>query len=701
MSGGFRYLLLTTSLIAAISSCSLPLWAQAPAQAELEQFLGKISSDNGDVRREAFEDAKRYGAAAVVPLGPFLFGENRSVARAAQLSIEAIVAHAGRPDAGPECAAVGRALVELMGQPGPPTTHAFVIRQLALVGSDEAVPALARLLDDEALREDARQALHRIPGDAATQALIAALPKADPDFRAGIIFALGNRQETAAVPELLGLATAANMTVRLAALDALGRIADPRAADVLLKAAQEGPPEQREVAAEAYLRLADGTPAIESPTAALHMYEQALSAAQTTAQRIAAMLGIERLGDEKSIPAVLAGLGDPNPLFQHVAIGFVEKHAGDRAMALMTEALKTAQPRAKGGILVALAARNAPNVNVLLMESLEDRNDEVQAAAATGLGLTLHQPAAPQLLGLAEQEGDAVKTPALNSYLRLLDAQVAAGAAPNVIGYTRALELAARDDERNIALGGLAKAADATMLALVEPWTEREGTKAAALATYLAVGKALAAGNQNAQAERVFRNVIARGAARDQMNAAAEGLRALGIEVDLAHEAGFITQWWLLGPIRDPDGKAFDAKMPPEEAVDLTKPAQIGDQALQWQANHTTDIEGVLNFIPLFNPNQRTAVYAYSEVTVPAAKDVTFRIGSDDGVKVFLNGQETHANNASRPVRVDQDRKDAQLSAGLNRILVKVTQGGGDWGLCVRLTERNGQPLQFQQRKAE
>jgi hypothetical protein len=62
-------------------------------------------------------------------------------------------------------------------------------------------------------------------------------------------------------------------------------------------------------------------------------------------------------------------------------------------------------------------------------------------------------------------------------------------------------------------------------------------------------------------------------------------------------------------------------------------------------------------------------------------------VGSDDGVKVWVNGELVHENKVSRPVEVDNDEFTARLRAGQNSILLKISQLGGPWGFILRYAE--------------
>jgi hypothetical protein len=91
--------------------------------------------------------------------------------------------------------------------------------------------------------------------------------------------------------------------------------------------------------------------------------------------------------------------------------------------------------------------------------------------------------------------------------------------------------------------------------------------------------------------------------------------------------------------------------------------------------------------------------YLYAEVTSDVARDVIFKIGSDDDVFVWLNGKQIHRNPVDRGWTVDQDQIPTRLEAGVNRILVKVLQGGGQWAVSVRITDKSGRPLRLEQRR--
>ena len=64
-------------------------------------------------------------------------------------------------------------------------------------------------------------------------------------------------------------------------------------------------------------------------------------------------------------------------------------------------------------------------------------------------------------------------------------------------------------------------------------------------------------------------------------------------------------------------------------------------------------------------------------------------IGSDDGVKVWQNGQVIHSNQTTRALQQVQDKVTARLEPGRNLFVFKVDNGngGGGFALGVRASE--------------
>jgi hypothetical protein len=63
-------------------------------------------------------------------------------------------------------------------------------------------------------------------------------------------------------------------------------------------------------------------------------------------------------------------------------------------------------------------------------------------------------------------------------------------------------------------------------------------------------------------------------------------------------------------------------------------------------------------------------------------------LGSDDGVKIWLNGELVHDKWVRRPSRIDDDVVPLRLRQGANQILIKIQNATIHWSYIYRLRLR-------------
>ena len=155
------------------------------AASSLEDLIAKIKDKDDAVRGPAWQNAGPFGAPAVRPLANVMADPEMEVARAAKRALWKVVRHAGRPGADQEKRAVTTELLTLL-QGSPTNVRREALWMLSEIGSDDAVPAIAALISDRDVREDARAALERIPGNKSLGALKESLKTASEDFQPAI-----------------------------------------------------------------------------------------------------------------------------------------------------------------------------------------------------------------------------------------------------------------------------------------------------------------------------------------------------------------------------------------------------------------------------------------------------------------------------------------------------------------------------------
>lgn len=166
------------------------------AQAQgVDELIAGIKSDNAEERTEAWQSAGKVGAPAVKPLAKVMTDNNLEVARASKRALWQIVRYTGRPGADKEKSAVETELIGLLGDEQPVAVRREVLWTLSEIGARRSIKPIAGLLRNEELREDARMALERIPGNRAVVALKTGFEAASEDFKPNIAQSLRKRGE--------------------------------------------------------------------------------------------------------------------------------------------------------------------------------------------------------------------------------------------------------------------------------------------------------------------------------------------------------------------------------------------------------------------------------------------------------------------------------------------------------------------------
>lgn len=173
-----------------------------------------------------------------------------------------------------------------------------------------------------------------------------------------------------------------------------------------------------------------------------------------------------------------------------------------------------------------------------------------------------------------------------------------------------------------------------------------------------------------------------------------DGLAQLGIDVMAGpREAGCVTRWRVLGPFAWGDGNPLDEQFIREREVRVGKPVRTGDTELHWEPYISTHPTGFVDLVPVYGPRAACVAYAYAEVVFDEPSDVLLKIGTNDGFKCWFNGEVAGRFDGGRGYVADQDTLQVRTKPGVNTILLKVSQMGAGWGLGVRITDTEGQPL--------
>ncbi len=174
-------------------------------------------------------------------------------------------------------------------------------------------------------------------------------------------------------------------------------------------------------------------------------------------------------------------------------------------------------------------------------------------------------------------------------------------------------------------------------------------------------------------------------------------------------DQGFVKDWLIIGPFANPGARGASAgfnhdflkpiggeaaiRLRPDMSVFYEFPENYRIPRREVKATGTHSRANGINLKSLMSPGEYVVGYAYTQVTAPKPMKVQLCVGSDDGIKVWVNGKEVINRRIYRGARPDQDRAEITLRKGVNRIMVKVDTDTGGWKFFLRFLDKNGQPV--------
>ena len=323
---------------------------------------------------------------ALAPVAEYDYHDDRAVL----FAFEELAAKAPAAD-------VEAALIRFVGGETSRAGREYVCRRLSLVGTEKAVPALARLLRDPASVEMARYALERIPGDASLRALRESLAAAPKEARPGIVNTLGVRGDAAATPLLTELARGDDAALSGAAVGALGRIATPAAIDTLQGIrASEGAEEALLVAAETLLDAGQKERASE--------IFGSLRGSEDPFIRVGALRGLVECKAPEAVEALQAALGDPRESVRASGVKLLAGLADPKARRLLSASLESPSADLRVQVVTALAEREGRAALPELMKAADDVAEPVRIAALLALSRAADASAVEALTARAASE---------------------------------------------------------------------------------------------------------------------------------------------------------------------------------------------------------------------------------------------------------------------------------------------------------
>ncbi len=494
----------------------------------------------------------------------------------------------------------------------------------------------AHAIDQDELQA-AQAALVQLPGDSVSEIIAGAIGEAPPHVRVALLGVLADRgaapqrSEGAGILDTVFAATAhPDEAVRIAGLSAVGALAGAEAAPKLLELLISRPP-----------RGADATEMSKPQRDALELALAAVSSrTEDSAKRAALVLAAKPTSeiDSCSRLRVLGLIGGADAL---------------------------------GAVRAAISDSRA-QVREAAFRSLSDWRDP---DGAIGLLVIAR--------GVEEVKYHVLT---MRAYARLVSLDSTLSAKETLSMYAAGLACARRSEEKKLMLSKLGEVHDSQTLATLKPYLSDETLGAEAASAMISVADGLLpAGWAGARAalEKVLSVTTVESVRR----------RALAVMDRVGDYEGYILDWVVAGPYRQkdkPGNEVLDIAFPPESS------GKSESSQVDWQPQPVTDDPERFWYVDLKESigGGHTAAYLRTSVYSPKAQQALLEIGSDDGVKAWLNGELIHTNNALRGCSPGDDKVEVSLNESWNRLLLKVSNNSGGFGACVRLVGSDGSRLE-------
>ena len=119
-------------------------------------------------------------------------------------------------------------------------------------------------------------------------------------------------------------------------------------------------------------------------------------------------------------------------------------------------------------------------------------------------------------------------------------------------------------------------------------------------------------------------------------------------------------------------------------------------ESFKWFKHNSKD--HIINLDKALSNKDRLVAYAYKEIESLSDKVCFLSLGTNDGGRLWLNGEQIWDYAEGRGLKTDDDLIAVKLNKGKNSILLKVEERGGMWGFCARFMALEDVPMTEQSR---
>ena len=310
-----------------------------------------------------------------------------------------------------------------------------------------------------------------------------------------------------------------------------------------------------------------------------------------------------------------------------------------------------------------------------LNDFLNNQNKDIRKSAIKSLSAWKNDSPLSTLFNVTENaKVQSHKTLALRGIIRLIGLESDRSTEATNELYKRAMTMATNIQEKKAVLSGLSNVMSITAFQMAETYLPLSDLQAEAASSCISIANGIHS-DYPVECKSVLVKIIS-----DISNEPIrENAQLVLNQIEIFDD--YITEWRISEPFMATDKSIFNTKFGPELAAyeNWVIAPKLSDPNRYWYVDFAKIIKSMV-----------AAIYMETEFWSDEEQTVRLEMGSNDGIKTWLNGQVVHVHDASRGVTAGEDVKEVTLQKGKNSLLMKIVNEGGGWGGCARLRRLDG-----------
>ena len=561
---------------------------------------------------------------------------------------------------------------------------------------------------------------------------------ASPELKVSFIEALSRTNNPALIPSFLSAAEDPQEKVRIEALKAMGKLADARALPAVVRAIGKATGKELEAAKNAVVFI-PGEDVVDR-----------LIAEQTntdTRGRVELLRAVATRRSEKVIPALKGITMGFNPVLRVEGLRLLKNLAREQDLTFLLniligtkiqkerkatqEAIIALSRRAKDkqallvqvldkynksqksvriSLLGTFGLIGGPEALQVLRKALNEEDPEIKDVALRGLTEWKDATVAPDLINIVRQSDNLVhRVLAFRGYMRIIGLRSERSLKRTIKMYQDGIQAAPRIEEKKLVIAGLGNIAHLKALETVEDYLADTDLQDEAAAAMMKIAESIR-WDHGRRATLAMKNIV------ETVENENLKKRARDTLIKVQQFEDYIQVWLFAGHYQvkgKNDKDLFNTVFPPEILLELEGDLedQVGrvvlssvledeenivpnpEKAVKWRPVHTSSDRQKSWYVELnrvIGGGNNRVGYMRTWVHSPSAMKARLEVGSDDGIKAWLNGGLAIAKSVHRGIRPGQDSSEVELKEGWNELVLKITQGGGGWCGAARLRNLDG-----------